>query len=103
MKANAGIPESGPLMAGEIGILQNMNRTALNGLIAEVTGGLRRRLLYSLTNPADSEICLAYKVRIPGYPVTHNRIEWCVKAFQLRHINRPGDVLWQDREQELTA
>lgn len=78
-----------PLQPGEIGVLQNLNRSNLNGLIAEVTGELRERMLYSITNPADSEICLSYKVRIPGYPPAYNRIEWCVKQYQLRRIIDP--------------
>jgi len=79
------------LQVGEIGILQCLNRTALNGLIAEVTGELRIRMLYSLSNPADSEICLAYKVRVPGYPQVDERVEWCVKAHQLRRIDGLDD------------
>jgi hypothetical protein len=79
-----------PLQVGEIAILQYLNRRALNGLIAEVTGELRMRMLYSLSNPADSEICPAYKVRVPGYPPVNDRIEWCVKAHQLRRIDEPG-------------
>lgn len=75
-----------PLQVGEIGVLQNLNRLALNGLIAEVTGELKRRMLYSITNPADSEICLAYKVCVPGYPSTNDRVQWCVKQHQLRRI-----------------
>jgi hypothetical protein len=76
-----------PLKLGEIGVLQHMNRQALNGLIAEVTGELKMRMLYSLSNPADSETCLAYKVIVPGHPSPHERIEWCVKAHQLRRID----------------
>ena len=76
-----------PLQVGEIGVLQHMNREALNGLIAEVTGELKIRMLYSLTNPADSETCLAYKVIVPGHPSPHERIEWCVKTHQLRRID----------------
>lgn len=76
-----------PLEVGEIGVLQHLNRSALNGLIAEVTGELTQRMLYSLSNPADSEICPAYKVRVPGHPQVHERIEWCVKAHQLRRID----------------
>lgn len=76
-----------PLHVGEIGVLQHMNRPALNGLIAEVTGRLKKRALYSITNPADSEICMAYKVCIPGFPPIHARIEWCVKSHQLRRID----------------
>jgi len=79
------------LQVGEMGILQHLNRIALNGLIAEVTGGLKRRMLYSLTNPADSEICLAYKIRVPGYPTADDRIEWCVKSHQLRRIDEFKD------------
>ena len=86
------INPSTPLQVGEVGILQYLNRTALNGLIAEVTGALRMRMLYSLTNPADSEICLAYKVRVPGYPPVDARIEWCVKAHQLRRIDGVDDA-----------
>ena len=81
-----------PLQVGEAGVLQHLNRFALNGLIAIVTGELKQRLLYNLTNPADSEVCLAYKVRIPGYPTANERIEWCVKAFQLRRIEGPGEA-----------
>lgn len=80
-----------PLQVGEIGILQNLNRKALNGLIAEVTGEYRQRLLYSLSNPADSEICMAYKVMVPGHPPEHDRIEWCVKFHQLRRIDHFTD------------
>ncbi|HSR62616.1 MAG TPA: hypothetical protein VLN56_04340 [Gammaproteobacteria bacterium] len=75
-----------PLQVGEVGVLQHLNRQTLNGLIAEVTGELKRRFLYSLSNPADSEVCLAYKILVPGYPAD-KRIEWCVKAHQLRRIN----------------
>jgi hypothetical protein len=75
------------LHVGEIGVLQHLNRQALNGMIAEVTGELKMRMLYSLVNPADSEICLAYKVRVPGYPAVNDKIEWCVKAHQLRAID----------------
>lgn len=78
-----------PLQVGEIGVLQYLNRSALNGLVAEVTGELKQRMLYSLTNPADSEICLAYKVCIPGFPPVRDRIEWCVKPHQLRRIDDP--------------
>lgn len=81
-----------PLQVGEIGILQHLNRLALNGLIAEVTGELKRRMLYSITDPADSEICQAYKVCVPGYPSTNNRIQWCVKQHQLRRIAEPDDM-----------
>ncbi len=77
------------LQPGETGVLQNLNRDALNGMIAVVTGGLRRRMLYSLSNPADSEIALAYKVHVPGHPRAHARIEWCVKAHQIRRIDDP--------------
>ncbi|MFB3080568.1 MAG: hypothetical protein ACE1Y1_02185 [Nitrosomonadaceae bacterium] len=79
------------LQVGEMGILQHLNRIALNGLIAEVTGNLKRRMLYSLTNPADSETCLAYKIRVPGYPTMDDRIEWCVKSHQLRRIDEFKD------------
>ncbi len=78
-----------PLQPGETGVLQNLRRSGLNGLIAEVTGELRERMLYSINNPADSEICLSYRVRIPGYPPASNRIEWCVKQHQLRRIDDP--------------
>jgi len=78
-----------PLQVGEVGVLQNLKRTSLNGLVAEVTGELRQRMLYSITNPADSEICMSYRVRIPGYPPVSSRIEWCVKQFQLRRIDDP--------------
>lgn len=84
------------LKTGEIGVLQHLQRQALNGLIAEVTGELKMRMLYSLVNPADSEICLAYKVRIPGYPAVNAKIEWCVKAHQLRAIDGWDD--WQTCE-----
>ena len=91
MKTITDSHDSAPLQVGEIGVLQYLNRTALNGLIAEVTGELKIRMLYSLSNPADSEICTAYKVRVPGYPQVNDRIEWCVKAHQLRRINNPGE------------
>jgi hypothetical protein len=81
-----------PLQVGEIGILQHLNRQALNGLIAEVTGDLKRRMLYSITDPADSEICQAYKVCVPGYPQANSRIQWCVKQHQLRRIAEPDDI-----------
>lgn len=81
----------GLLKIGDIGILQHLNRQALNGMIAEVIGELKMRMLYSLHNPADSEICLAYKVRVPGYPAVDEKIEWCVKAHQLRAIDGLGD------------
>ena len=69
-------------------MLQNLNRVSLNGLIAVVTGEYRQRMLYSLGNPADSEICMAYKVSVPGHPPEHDRIEWCVKFHQLRRIDQ---------------
>lgn len=78
-----------PLQPGDIGILQNLKRSALNGLVAEVTGGLKRRILYSLSNSADSEICPAYRVRVCGYPQVNARIEWCVKVHQIRPIDDP--------------
>jgi len=81
-----------PLQVGEIGVLQHLNRLALNGLIAEVTGDLKSRMLYSITDPADSETCLAYKVCVPGYPQVNGRIQWCVKRHQLRRIAEPDDV-----------
>ena len=87
-----------PLQPGETGILQNLNRTALNGLVAEVTGELKRRMLYCITNPGDSEICLAYKVSIPGYPRVHERIEWCVKAHQIRRLDDPDNGSEQTEE-----
>jgi hypothetical protein len=87
-----------PLQVGEIGVLQHLNRLALNGLIAEVTGDLKRRMLYSITDPADSEICQAYKVCVPGYPSTNDGIQWCVKRHQLRRIAEPDDM-----EQKRTA
>ena len=77
------------LQPGDMGVLQYMNRSGLNGLVAEVTGGLKRRMLYSLVDPADSEICLAYKVSVPGHPRVHERIEWCVKQHQIRRIDDP--------------
>ena len=78
-----------PLAVGELGVLQNLNRPALNGQIAEVTGELRRRMLYCLTNPAQSEICLAYAVHVPGFPAPRDRITWCVKAHQIRRLTDP--------------
>ena len=81
------------LQVGEMGVLQHLNRTALNGLIAEVIGELKQRMLYSLSNPADSEICPAYKIRVPGHPCVHERIEWCVKSHQIRRISDPGEML----------
>ena len=87
-----------PLQVGEIGVLQHLNRLALNGLIAEVTGDLKSRMLYSITDPADSEICLAYKVRVPGYPQVNGRIQWCVKQHQLRRIAESDDL-----QQEMCA
>ena len=81
-----------PLEVGEIGVLQHLNRLVLNGLIAEVTGNLKSRMLYSITDPADSEICLAYKVCVPGYPQVNGRVQWCVKQHQLRRIAEPDDV-----------
>lgn len=92
MKNTTESPYAHPLQVGEIGILQYLNRTALNGLIAEVTGELKIRMLYSLSNPADSEMCLAYKVCVPGYPSVNERIEWCVKAYQLRRIDGQNDA-----------
>lgn len=85
-----------PLKIGEIGVLQNLRRVCLNGLIAEVTGELKKRMLYSISNPADSEICMSYRVRIPGYPPTSNRIEWCVKQHQLRRIDDPDNIYQED-------
>ncbi len=81
-----------PLLVGEIGVLQHLNRLALNGLIAEVTGDLKSRMLYSITDPADSEICQAYKVHVPGYPEVNGRVQWCVKQHQLRRIAKPDDL-----------
>ena len=80
------------LQVGEIGVLQHLNRKTLNGLIAEVTGELKMRMLYSLGSPADSEICLAYKVRVPGYPAVDEKIEWCVKVHQLQAIDGLDDT-----------
>ena len=91
------------LQVGEIGILQHLNRQALNGMIAEVTGELKMRMLYSLHNPADSEICLAYKVRVPGYPAVNDKIEWCVKAHQLRAIDRWDDGQTHEYSQAVIA
>lgn len=87
-----------PLQVGEIGVLQHLNRVALNGLIAEVTGGLKSRMLYSITDPADSEICQAYQVCVPGYPEANGRVLWCVKQHQLRRIVEPDDL-----QQEMCA
>ena len=81
-----------PLQVGEIGVLQHLNRVALNGLIAEVTGDLKSRMLYSITVPADSEICQAYQVCVPGYPEVTGRVQWCVKQHQLRRIAEPDDL-----------
>ena len=89
-----------PLKIGEIGILQHLHRQALNGLIAEVTGELKMRMLYSLSNPADSEICLAYKVRVPGYPAISEKIEWCVKAHQLGAIDGWDDAVIMEQQDE---
>jgi len=91
-----------PLQVGDIGILQHLNRLALNGLIAEVTGELKRRMLYSITNPADSEICQAYKVCVPGYPPVDDRIHWCVKQHQLRRI-ADSDVLQEKKAVHIEA
>ena len=85
-----------PLQVGEVGVLQHLNRLALNGLIAEVTGDLKNRMLYSITNPADSEICIAYQICVPGYPQANGRILWCVKRHQLRRIADP-DVVQQKK------
>ena len=60
--------------------------------VAEVTGALKKRHLYSLTNPANSEICAAYKVRVCGFPRINPRIEWCVKAHQIRRLDNPDAV-----------
>ena len=80
-----------PLQPGEMGVLQNLKRPALNGLMAEVTGALKKRILYNLINPADSEICPAYKVRVYGYPEVNARIDWCIKVHQIRRIVDPDD------------
>jgi len=93
---------SRPLHVGEIGVLQHLNRLALNGLIAEVTGELKKRMLYSLGNPADSEICLAYKVRVPGYPAVAEKIEWCVKMHQLRAIDGFEETRVLEQQDEVT-
>lgn len=84
--------DSTPLRIGEIGVLQNLKRAALNGQIAEVTGDLRRRMLYCLTDPAQSEICEAYAVRVPGFPSPKDRIIWCVKAHQIRRLGDPDQA-----------
>ena len=86
--------EPAQFAVGELGVLQNLHRPALNGLMAEVTGGLQRRILYCLSDPAKSEICQAYAVRVPGFPAPHDRIIWCVQAHQIRRIIDP------DKEQE---
>lgn len=91
------------LQVGEIGVLQNLKRTVLNGHLAEVTGKLKRRILYNLTNPADSEICLAYKVRVTGFPQVSNRIEWCVKQHQLRRVAGPDDLKDEETESPVTS
>jgi len=80
------------LEVGEMGVLQHLKRIALNGMVAEVTGELKRRMLYSLSNPADSEICPAYKIRVAGHPSRYEKIEWCVKPHQIRRIAAPGDA-----------
>ena len=77
------------LAVGELGVLQHMHRPALNGQIAEVIGELRRRMLYCLSDPAQSEICAAYAVRVPGFPAPRDRITWCVQAHQIRRITDP--------------
>lgn len=100
MKNRTESPDTHPLQVGEIGVLQFLNRTALNGLIAEVTGALRMRMLYSLSNPADSERCLAYKVRVPGYPTLNERVEWCVKTYQIRRINGVDDAQEQEHAKQ---
>jgi hypothetical protein len=82
--------DDSPLQIGEVGILQHLKRSSLNGLIAIVTGELKQRLLYSLSQPSDSEICTAYTVRVPGYPPMNERIDWCVKRHQLRRIDNQG-------------
>ena len=87
-----------PLQPGDMGILQNLQRTALNGLVAEVTGVLKRRILYSLSDPADSEICPAYKVRVCGFPRVNARIEWCVKVHQIRRIGDPDALMTESTE-----
>ena len=87
-----------PLQPGDMGILQNLQRTALNGLVAEVTGVLKRRILYSLSDPADSEICPAYKVRVCGFPRVNARIEWCVKVHQIRRIDDPDALITESTE-----
>ncbi len=81
-----------PLRVGEMGVLQHLHRSVLNGLIAEVTGELKKRMLYSLSNPADSEICPAYRIHVPGHPAAGERIEWCVKSHQIRRIADPDDI-----------
>ncbi|MBI2969113.1 MAG: hypothetical protein HYY36_00020 [Gammaproteobacteria bacterium] len=77
------------LKVGDIGILQHLHRPSLNGQIAEVIGELKPRLLYSLTDPAQSEQCAAYAVRVPGFPSPRDRITWCVKAHQIRPLEDP--------------
>ena len=84
--------DSTPLKIGEIGVLQNLNRAALNGQIAEVIGELRRRALYCLSDPAQSEICEAYAVRVPGFPSPKDRITWCVKTHQIRRLGDPDQA-----------
>lgn len=86
------------LNIGEIGVLQNLKRAALNGLIAEVTGDIKMRLLYSLQDPAESERCLAYKVRIPGYPEIDPRIDWCIKPYQIRRIDENDVTEYKEKQ-----
>ena len=90
------------LAVGELGVLQNLNRPALNGQIAEVTGELRRRMLYCLTDPAQSEICQAYAVRVPGFPAPRDRITWCVKTHQIRRLTDPDVNQGASRRAEAT-
>ncbi len=82
-----------PLAVGELGVLQNLYRPALNGQIAEVTGPLRRRMLYCLPDPAKSEICQAYSVKVLGLPTPSERITWCVMAHQIRRISDPDQAV----------
>ena len=80
------------MRVGDIGVLQHLQRASLNGQVAEVIGELRPRLLYSLGDPAQSERCAAYAVRVPGFPSPMDRITWCVKAHQIRPLDDPDAI-----------
>ena len=99
---------SDELKPGEIGVLQNLTFLPfMNGMIAEVIGGLQVRNTYRKRRDL-SENILCYRCSVPGtacFGVTVNSKKgiWHVQPHQIRRLSDPDAFQSTEEQKELTV